>query len=141
LTKLQKVVRKGAQCKFSAQKLFQRECRAKYRRNIRRRSSKSFLRGCRTYTAEIQGEEVQKSFLGGCRTYTTKIEGEEAQKSFLRGCRVFRVPVWAYVWVLRHHHIASYRIIASFGIASHHTSYRINRKIEYEANLWEYFVE
>jgi hypothetical protein len=40
LPKLQKVVPKGAQRKFSAQKLFQRECRAKYRRNIRR-SAKS----------------------------------------------------------------------------------------------------
>jgi hypothetical protein len=35
LTKLQKVVPKGAQCKFSAQKSFQRECRAKYHQNIR----------------------------------------------------------------------------------------------------------
>ena len=40
LPKLQKAVPKGAQCKFSAQKSFQRECRAKYRRNIRR-SAKS----------------------------------------------------------------------------------------------------
>jgi hypothetical protein len=40
LSKLQKVVPKGAQRKFSAQKSFQRECRAKYRRNIRR-SAKS----------------------------------------------------------------------------------------------------
>jgi hypothetical protein len=38
MTKLQKVIPKGAQRKFSAQKLFQRECKAKYRRNIRRRS-------------------------------------------------------------------------------------------------------
>jgi hypothetical protein len=45
LTKLQKVVRKGAQCKFSAQKSFQRECRAKYCRNIRRRSSKVIPKG------------------------------------------------------------------------------------------------
>jgi hypothetical protein len=30
LTKLQKVIPKGAQRKFSAQKSFQRECRAKY---------------------------------------------------------------------------------------------------------------
>jgi hypothetical protein len=43
--KLQKVVPKGAQCKFSAQKSFQRECRAKYRRNIRRRSSKVIPKG------------------------------------------------------------------------------------------------
>jgi hypothetical protein len=35
-----KVVPKGASCKFSAQKSFQRECRAKYRRNINR-SAKS----------------------------------------------------------------------------------------------------
>jgi hypothetical protein len=31
LPKLQKVIPKGAQCKFSAQKSFQKECRAKYR--------------------------------------------------------------------------------------------------------------
>jgi hypothetical protein len=36
LLKLQKAVPKGAQRKFSAQKSFLRECRAKYRRNIRR---------------------------------------------------------------------------------------------------------
>jgi hypothetical protein len=30
LLKLQKAVPKGAQCKFSSQKSFQRECRAKY---------------------------------------------------------------------------------------------------------------
>jgi hypothetical protein len=35
MTKLQKVVPKGAQRKFSAQKSFQRECRAKYHRNRR----------------------------------------------------------------------------------------------------------
>jgi hypothetical protein len=46
LSKLQKVVPKGAQCKFSAQKSFQRECRAKYHRNIRR-SAKSQREYCR----------------------------------------------------------------------------------------------
>ena len=66
LSKLQKVVPKGAQCKFSAQKSFQRECRAKYRRNIRR-SVKS-----QRETAEIEGEEVQKTFLRECRTYSEK---------------------------------------------------------------------
>jgi hypothetical protein len=40
MTKLQKAIPKGAQRKFSAQKSFLRECRAKYRRNIRR-STKS----------------------------------------------------------------------------------------------------
>jgi predicted transcriptional regulator len=32
-----------------------------------------------------------------------------------------------------------HHIIASSSIASHHTSYRINRKTEYEANPWKYF--
>jgi hypothetical protein len=45
ITKLQKVVPKGAQRKFSARKSFLRECRAKYRRNIRRRSSKDVPKG------------------------------------------------------------------------------------------------
>jgi predicted transposase YbfD/YdcC len=78
-TKLQKVVPKGAQRKFSAQKSFLRECRAKYRRNIRRRSSKDVPKGMQNLhrkvngdTAEIEGEEVQKMFLRGCRTYTEK---------------------------------------------------------------------
>jgi hypothetical protein len=44
-TKIQKVIPKGAQRKFSAQKSFQRECRAKYRRNKRRRSSKVVPKG------------------------------------------------------------------------------------------------
>jgi hypothetical protein len=79
LPKLQKVVPKGAQCKFSAQKSFQRECRAKYHRNIRRRSSKDVPKGMQNLhgkvngdTAKIEGEEVQKTFLRGCRTYTEK---------------------------------------------------------------------
>jgi hypothetical protein len=45
MTKLQKVVSKGAQRKFSAQKSFLRECRAKYHRNIRQRSSKVIPKG------------------------------------------------------------------------------------------------
>jgi hypothetical protein len=45
MTKLQKVVPKGAQRKFSAQKSFLRECRAKYHRNIRQRSSKVVSKG------------------------------------------------------------------------------------------------
>jgi hypothetical protein len=74
-----KFVPKGAQCMFSAQKSFQRECRAKYRRNIRRRSSKDIPKGMQNLhrkvngdTAEIEGEKVQKTFLRGCRTYTEK---------------------------------------------------------------------
>ena len=136
MLKLEKVVPKGVQRKFSAQKSFLREGRAKYRRNIRRRSSKVVLRGCRTYTAEIEGEEVQKTFLRGCRTYITEIEGEEAQKSFLRGCRACvcsSVGMWVCVFdilIILHH------IITSFRITLHHTSYCINdTRIEYEANL------
>jgi hypothetical protein len=67
LPKLQKVVPKGAQCKFSAQKSFQRECRAKCRRNIRRsaksqreyhrnrrrRSSKDVPKGMQTYSEKL----------------------------------------------------------------------------------------
>jgi hypothetical protein len=55
------------------------ECRAKYRRNIRRRSSKDVPKGMQNLhrkvksdTAEIEGEEVQKAFLRGCRTYIEK---------------------------------------------------------------------
>jgi hypothetical protein len=51
-----KVVPKGAQCKFSAQKSFQRECRAKYRRNIRRRSSKDVPKGMHNLHRKINGE-------------------------------------------------------------------------------------
>jgi hypothetical protein len=64
---------------FSAQKLFLRECRAKYCRNIRRRSLKDVPKGMQNLhrkvngdTVEIEGEEVQKTFLRGCRTYTEK---------------------------------------------------------------------
>jgi hypothetical protein len=71
LSKLQKVIPKGAQCKFSAQKSFQRECRAKYRRNIRRsaksqrdkyrrnrrrRSSKYVPKGMQNLHRKISGE-------------------------------------------------------------------------------------
>jgi uncharacterized protein YnzC (UPF0291/DUF896 family) len=66
LPKIQKVVPKGAQCKFSAQKSFQRECRAKYLRNIRRSMKVN------ANTAKIEGEEVQKTFLRECRTYSEK---------------------------------------------------------------------
>jgi hypothetical protein len=51
-----KVVPKGAQCKFSAQKSFQRECRAKYHRNIRRRSSKYVPKGMQNLHRKISGE-------------------------------------------------------------------------------------
>jgi hypothetical protein len=78
-TKLQKVVPKGTQRKFSAQMSFLRECRAKYRRNRRRISSKDVPKGMQNLhqnvnsdTAEIEDEEVQKTFLRECRTCTGK---------------------------------------------------------------------
>jgi hypothetical protein len=70
MTKLQKAVPKGAQRKFSAQKSFLRECRAKYRRNIRRsvksqrekyhqnrrlRSSKDVPKGMQNLHRKISG--------------------------------------------------------------------------------------
>jgi hypothetical protein len=62
-----KVVPKRAQSKFSAQKSFQRECRAKYHWNIRW-SSKDVPKVMQNLNAtEIEGEEAQKSFLRGCR--------------------------------------------------------------------------
>jgi hypothetical protein len=87
LTKLQKVIPKGAQRKFSAQSRSKGNAEPNTTEIEGEEVQKSFLRGCRTYTAEIEGEEVQKTFLRGCRTYITEIEGQEAQKTFLRGCR------------------------------------------------------
>jgi hypothetical protein len=71
MTKLQKAAPKGAQRKFYAQKSFLRECRAKYRRNIRRsaksqrekyhrnrrrRSSKDVPKGMQNLHPKISGE-------------------------------------------------------------------------------------
>jgi hypothetical protein len=82
-TKLQKAVPKGAQRKFSTQKSFLRECRAKYRRNRRRRSSKDVTKGMQNLhrkvngdTTEIDGEEVQKTFYKGMYNLHRKISGE-----------------------------------------------------------------
>jgi membrane-bound lytic murein transglycosylase MltF len=74
LPKLQKAVPKGAQCKFSAQKSFQRKCRAKYRQNIRRsvksqreyhrnkrkRSSKDVPKGMQNLHRKISDEAEKK---------------------------------------------------------------------------------
>jgi hypothetical protein len=75
-TKLQKVVPKGAQHKFSAQKSFQRECRAysekstlnppkykvkrekstRYRRSKRRRSSKDVPKGMQNLQRKVSAD-------------------------------------------------------------------------------------
>jgi hypothetical protein len=70
---------RGCRARRSYKKSFLRECRAKYRRNIRQRSSKDVPKGMQNLhrkvngdTAEIEGEEVQKTFLRGCGTYIEK---------------------------------------------------------------------
>jgi hypothetical protein len=75
-TKLQKVVPKGAQCKFSAQKSFLRECRAysekstlippkykvkrekstRYRQNRRRRSSKDVPKAMQNLQQKVSAD-------------------------------------------------------------------------------------
>jgi hypothetical protein len=47
-------------------------------------------------------------------------------KTSLRGCRVLSVLVWACVFGIN---IMLHHIIASFRIALHHTSYRINSRL------------
>jgi tRNA A37 N6-isopentenylltransferase MiaA len=83
--KLQKVVPKGAQCKFSAQKSFQRECRAKYRRNIRqsakrqreyrrnrrRRSSKDVPKGMQNLQRKVSADTPKN------KRWSQKINGKE----------------------------------------------------------------
>jgi hypothetical protein len=58
-SKQQKVVPKGAQCKFFAPKTFLRECRAY--------SEKSTL-----IPLKVKGEEAPKTFLRECRAYSEK---------------------------------------------------------------------
>jgi hypothetical protein len=72
MTKLQKVVPKGAQRKFSAQKSFLSECRAKYCQNLRRRSSKDVPKGMQNLHRKFNGEHQ-------------KINGEEDSKVFPKG--------------------------------------------------------
>jgi hypothetical protein len=71
-TKLQKVVPKGAQCKFSAQKSFLRECRAYSEKSTLIPPKYKAKRKSQRDTAKIEGEEVQKTFLRECRTYSEK---------------------------------------------------------------------
>ena len=79
MTKLQKVVPKGAQRKFSAQKSFLRECRAKYHRNIRRsaKSQREYYRNRRRRSLK----DVPK----GMQNLHRKINGEEDSKVVPKG--------------------------------------------------------
>jgi hypothetical protein len=76
ITKLQKVVPKGAQRKFSAQKSFLRECRAKYRRNIRRRSSKDVPKGMQNLYRRNRRQRSSKDVPKGMQNLHQKVNGE-----------------------------------------------------------------
>jgi hypothetical protein len=75
-TKLQKVVPKGTQRKFSAQKSFIRECRAKYHRNIRRRSSKVVPKGMQNLYRRNRRRRSSKVVPKGMQNLHRKISGE-----------------------------------------------------------------
>jgi hypothetical protein len=76
MTKLQKVVPKGAQRKFSAQKSFLRECRAKYSRNIRRRSSKDVPKGIQNLYRRNRRRRSSKDVPKGMQNLHRKVNGE-----------------------------------------------------------------
>jgi hypothetical protein len=73
--KLQKVVSKGAQRKFSAQKSFLRECRAKYHRNIRRRRSKVVPKGMQNLYHQNRRRRSSKVVPKGMQNLHRKING------------------------------------------------------------------
>ena len=79
--KLQKVVPKGAQRKFSAQKLFLRECRAKYCRNIRRRSSKDVPKGMQNLYHQNRRRRRSKDVPKWMKNLHRKISGEHRKIS------------------------------------------------------------
>jgi hypothetical protein len=76
MTKLQKVVPKGARRKFSAQKSFLRECRAKYHRNIRRRSSKDVSKGMQNLYRQNRRRRSSKDVPKGMQNLHRKVNGE-----------------------------------------------------------------
>jgi hypothetical protein len=73
---LQKVIPKGVQRKFSAQKSFLRECRAKYHRNIRRRSSKVIPKGMQNLYCRNRRRRSSKVVPKGMQNLHRKINGE-----------------------------------------------------------------
>jgi hypothetical protein len=75
-TKLQRVIPKVAQFKFSTQKSFLRECRAKYHRNIRQRSSKVVLKGMQNLYRRNRRRRSSKVIPKGMQNLHRKINGE-----------------------------------------------------------------
>jgi hypothetical protein len=86
--KLQKVVPKGAQCKFSAQKSFLRECRAKYRQNIRRRSSKDVPKGMQNLYRRNRRRRSSKDVPKGMQNLHRKVNGEHQKINGEEGSKV-----------------------------------------------------
>jgi hypothetical protein len=95
LTKLQKVVPKGAQCKFFAQKSSQRECRAKYRRNIRRRSSKVVPKGMRNLYRWNRRRRSSKDVSKGMRNLYHRNRRWRSSKVVPKWIQSLCVLVWA----------------------------------------------
>jgi hypothetical protein len=75
MPKLQKVVPKGAQRKFSTQKSFLKEYRAKYRQNIRRRSSKDVPKGMQNLYHRNRRRRSSKDVPKGMQNLHQKISG------------------------------------------------------------------
>jgi hypothetical protein len=71
-----KIVPKGAQRKFSTQKSFLRERRAKYRRNIRRRSSKVVPKAMQNLYRQNRRRRSSKVVSKGMQNLHQKINGE-----------------------------------------------------------------
>jgi hypothetical protein len=102
LPKLQKVVPKGAQRKFSAQKSFQRECRAKYRWNIRWKSSKVVPKGMQNLYRRNRRRRSSKDVPKGMQNLHQKINGEhrkingeDGSKVVPKGMQSLCFSVWA----------------------------------------------
>jgi hypothetical protein len=118
------------QRKFSAQKSFQRECRAKYRRNIRWRSSKVVHKGMQNLYRRNRRRRSSKDVPKGMQNLhrkingeQRKINGEEGSKVVPKGMQSLCVSVWVCVFGIL---IILHCIITSLRITSHHTSYCIN---------------
>jgi hypothetical protein len=96
MTKLQKVVPKGAQRKFRSSEVIPKgmQSMTKLQKVIPKgpqrkfRSSKVVPKGMQSMTKLQKVVPLLKSCSkGNAEPNTTEIEGEEAPKSFLRGCR------------------------------------------------------
>jgi hypothetical protein len=88
MTKLKKVVPNGAHRKFSAQKSFLREYRAKYHRNIMRRSSKDVPKGMQNLYRRNRRRRSSKDVPKGMQNLHRKISGEHRKINGEEGSKV-----------------------------------------------------